>query len=179
MAAGIDDLAPLSSAIEPDVIRTGSRLLRPVEAISALLLSIIIVLLLMGVTSRYVFSIPVVWIDEVASICFLWLAMLGSAIALDRNEHLRLTIFLGMFPKNLQGFIQTLALLLIATFLLVMMEPSVDYVMEEWFVTSAALNIPNSFRVSAIAFGIFLMFAIVVSYAIRTSTVRDLVMSAA
>ncbi len=175
MAVGTEDLAPMSSAVEPDVIRSGSRLLRPIEAISAVLLSIIIILLLMGVTSRYVFSIPVVWIDEAASICFLWLAMLGSAIALDRNEHLRLTIFLGMFPKRLQGFVQTLALLLIATFLLVMMEPSVDYVMEEWFVTSAALNIPNSFRVSAIAVGIFLMFAIVASYAIRTSTMRDLV----
>lgn len=179
MAVGTEDVAPMSSAVEPDLIRSGSRLLRPIEAISAVLLSIIIILLLMGVTSRYVFSIPVVWIDEAASICFLWLAMLGSAIALDRNEHLRLTIFLSMFPKSLQGFVQTLALVLIATFLLVMMEPSVDYVMEEWFVTSAALNIPNSFRVSAIACGIFLMFAIVASYAIRTSTIRDLVVSVA
>jgi tripartite ATP-independent transporter DctM subunit len=179
MAAVIEDAAPTSSPVEPGLTRNGSRLLWPIEAISALLLSIIVLLLLMGVTSRYVFSIPVVWIDEAASICFLWLAMLGSAIALDRNEHLRLTIFLGMFPKHLQGFVQTLALVLIATFLLVMMEPSVDYVMEEWFVTSAALNIPNSFRVSAIAFGIFLMFAIVVSYAIRTSTRRDLLASVA
>jgi tripartite ATP-independent transporter DctM subunit len=177
MAVGTQDVAPTSSPIEPGAIQIGSRLLRPIEAISAVLLSIIVFLLLMGVTSRYVFSIPVVWIDEAASICFLWLAMLGSALALDRNEHLRLTIFLGMFPKNLQGFVQTLALVLIATFLLVMMEPSVDYVMEEWFVTSAALNIPNSFRVSAIAFGIFLMFAIVVAYAIRTSARRDLVAS--
>ena len=110
MAAVAEDLAPLSSAVEPGVIRTGSRLLRPIEAISAVLLSFIIILLLMGVTSRYVFSIPVVWIDEAASICFLWLAMLGSAIALDRNEHLRLTIFLGMFPEPMQGFVQTLAL---------------------------------------------------------------------
>ena len=32
-----------------------------------------------GVISRYVFSLPFVWVDEVASISFIWLAMLGAA----------------------------------------------------------------------------------------------------
>jgi tripartite ATP-independent transporter DctM subunit len=102
--------------------------------------------------------------------------MLGSAIAIDRNEHLRLSLFLGMFPRRVQAFLQTLALLIVATFLLVMLQPAVEYVMEEWYVTSPALNIPNSFRVSAIAFGIFAMLAIVLSYAVRTSRLADLLL---
>ena len=158
--------------------RVGSLLVRPLEVVSALLLCVIIVLLLVGVTSRYVFSYPVVWIDEAASISFLWLAMLGSAIAIDRNEHLELTLFLGMFRRSdSSGFIQTLGLSLIATFLLVMLQPAVDYVEEEWYVTSAALNIPNSFRVAAIAFGIFAMLSFIVAQAVKTSTLRDLVLS--
>src|SRR3712207_9442979 len=76
----------------PIGLRAGSPLLRPIEVIAATLLTIIIGLLLMGVTSRYVFSFPVVWVDEAASMCFLWLAMLGAVIAIDRNEHLRLTL---------------------------------------------------------------------------------------
>src|SRR5919107_135110 len=84
--------APESLPIVEGDIRPGSRLLRPFEILSSGLLVTIIVLLLAGVISRYLFSLPVVWIDEVASLCFLWLAMLGSAIALDRNEHLRLTL---------------------------------------------------------------------------------------
>jgi TRAP-type C4-dicarboxylate transport system permease small subunit len=95
MASTVDAFpspAPLAVA-ESDAVRPGSRFLKPVEVVAALLLVTIVVLLLAGVISRYAFSLPVVWIDEVASISFLWLAMLGSAIALDRNEHLRLTLF--------------------------------------------------------------------------------------
>jgi tripartite ATP-independent transporter DctM subunit len=179
MAAVSENVVPLEGSVEIPETRLGSRLMKPLEAVAALLLSIIIVLLLLGVTSRYVFSLPVVWIDEVASFSFLWLAMLGSAIAIERNEHLRLTLFLAMVPERARGFLQALGLLVVATFLLAMMQPSVEYVMEEWFVRTPALDIPNSFRVSAIAFGIFAMFAIVIASAVRTSRWRDLIAAAA
>ena len=110
---------------------------RPFEIISSGLLVAIVVLLLAGVISRYVFSLPVVWIDEVASLCFLWLAMLGSAIALDRNEHLRLTLFLYMMPKRVQRFVDAFAPLVIATFLLALVPPAFDYALEEWFIIDA------------------------------------------
>ena len=86
---------------------------------------------------------------------FLWLAMLGSAIAIDRNEHLRLTLFVGMMPQRLREFVADASRCsLVAAFLLAMIYPAIDYAIEESFVTSAALNIPNSWRVSAIAVGI-------------------------
>jgi tripartite ATP-independent transporter DctM subunit len=138
----------------------------------------LVLLLLAGVASRYVFSLPVVWIDEVASICFLWLAMLGSAIALDRNEHLRLTLFLHLLPPRLQRFVNALALLVVATFLLGLLVPAFDYAWEEWYITSPALNIPNTFRVAAIPFGMLAMLGIVVTYALRTASRHDLLVSA-
>jgi tripartite ATP-independent transporter DctM subunit len=153
----------------------GRWLLRPIEAVASLLLGAIVVLLLAGVTSRYVFSLPVIWIDEVVSISFLWLAMLGSAIALHRHEHLRLTLFLLMLPEKLQGFVRAAALAAIAAFLVFLIEPAIEYVKSESFVTSAALNIPNSYRVSALAFGIVAMFAIVAVHALRTTKARELI----
>jgi tripartite ATP-independent transporter DctM subunit len=183
MPAVSENVVPLEGSLEivgADAPKraVGSLLMKPIEAVAALLLSLIVVLLLAGVTSRYVFALSVVWIDEVASFCFLWLAMLGSAIAIDRNEHLRLTLFLGMISERMRSLVNTLALLVVATFLIVMMQPSVEYVMEEWFVRTPALDIPNSFRVSAIAFGIFLMFAIVAVHIVRTSTIRDVILGA-
>src|SRR5687767_9872244 len=94
--------APESMPVLESDVRPGSRFLRPFEMISSGLLVAIVILLLGGVITRYVFSFPVVWIDEVASLCFLWLAMLGSAIAVDRNEHLRLALFLHMLPERAQ-----------------------------------------------------------------------------
>ena len=35
-----------------------------------------------GVVARYVFHSPLVWSDELASILFLWLSMLGAVVAL-------------------------------------------------------------------------------------------------
>jgi tripartite ATP-independent transporter DctM subunit len=150
--------------------RPGSTFMRPVEAIAAVLLLIVIALLLTGVFSRYVLSLPIVWIDEAASISFLWLAMLGSAIAIDRNEHLRLTLFLGMVPDRARAFISTLALLIVATVILALIWPAYVYVREESFLTSAALNISVAWRASAIVAGLALMFAIAVGHAVREST---------
>jgi tripartite ATP-independent transporter DctM subunit len=176
-AEAFQDVTPLSIA-ENEAVRPGSRFLKPVEVVAALLLLAIVVLLLAGVISRYVFSLPVVWIDEAASISFLWLAMLGSAIALDRNEHLRLTLFLNMLPERAQRFVEAFGSLVVATFLLALMPPAFDYAMEEWFITTPALDIPNTFRVAAIPFGMVAMLAIILVYAFRTSGWRDLLVAA-
>jgi TRAP-type C4-dicarboxylate transport system permease small subunit len=125
IAAASDTIAPLSSIGEVAAPRIWALLVCPIEAVPVLFLCVVIVLLPGGVASRYVFSHPVVWIDEAGSISFLWLAMLGLAIAIDRNEYLRLTLFTGMLPRRLQGFIHTLGLVLTATFLLVMLQPAI------------------------------------------------------
>jgi tripartite ATP-independent transporter DctM subunit len=154
----------------PVGLRAGSWFLRPLELVSALLLTIIVGLLLMGVTSRYVLSSPIVWVDEAASICFLWLAMLGAVIAIDRNEHLRLTLFLQMMPDRIRGFFSALGPLLVATFLLGMLWPGIDYAYEESFITSAALNIPMSWRAAALPAGIGLMALLAVREATRSAS---------
>ena len=98
--------------------RVASRLMQPIEAISAALLSVIVVLLLTSVVARYVFSLPVVWVDEIVSLSFLWLAMLGSVIAMHRNEHLRLTLVVEKVPPAWRGYVQGFALAAVAATLM-------------------------------------------------------------
>lgn len=156
-----------------------SKFLKPLEFISALLLVVIIVMLLIGVVSRYVFAIPIIWIDEVVSLSFLWFAMIGTAIAMYRNEHLRLSLFLEMLPEKIQGFVHATALVSIAAFLIAMIHPSIIYAQEEWFVKSPALNIPNTYRVSALGFGFLAMLCILSVYALKTVTKRNLLFAIA
>ncbi|MBN9452374.1 MAG: TRAP transporter large permease subunit [Bosea sp.] len=174
----VDTLTLPENLSENEDARPGSAIMRPVEFVAAALVAFIVCVLLLGVTSRYVFSLPFVWVDEVASISFIWLAMLGSAIAIDRNEHLRLTLFVNMMPERLRGFVETFALLAAAAFLAAMVYPAIDYAIEESYVTSAALNIPNSWRVSAIATGVILMLLLALRYAVKTARPRDLVLTA-
>src|ERR1700686_170549 len=58
--------------------RTDARLGRMVGVPVALRTALEVLILLAGVISLYVFRNPFVWSDELASILFLWLAMLGA-----------------------------------------------------------------------------------------------------
>ncbi|WP_428685133.1 TRAP transporter large permease subunit [Reyranella sp.] len=151
--------------------------LEPINAIAAMLMLGIVLLLLAGVASRYLFNYPVVWIDEVCSISFIWVAMLGAAMALDRNEHLRLTLFVNLFSERRRTFIDAFGLVVVATVLVALLPHAVDYTMDEWFITTPALGIPNSFRVAAIPFGIVLMLALVIRYALRSSALPQLLVA--
>ena len=60
-----------------------------IEVVAASLVLVEIVVLFAGVVARYAFHAPLVWSDELASILFLWLSMLGAVVALRRGEHMR------------------------------------------------------------------------------------------
>lgn len=162
---------------ENESARPGSRFMRPVEAIAALLLVAVIGLLLTGVVSRYLVNLPIIWIEEAASICFIWLAMLGAAISLDRNEHLRLTLFVRMLPRRAEEFVETFAMVIVGTFLVALMRDSFEYAYEEWFITTAALHIPNTYRVAAIPVGMLAMLGLLVMHLFRSSRLADVAIS--
>src|SRR3954454_586239 len=67
-----------------------------IEIPAALIVVAEIVVLLAGILARYVFHKPIIWSDELAAILFLWLAMLGSVIAFQRGEHMRMTAIVGI-----------------------------------------------------------------------------------
>ena len=64
-----------------------------VEAAAAVIVVAELVLLGAATTARYVFNSPFTWSDELATILFVWLAVLGAVVALRRGEHMRLTAF--------------------------------------------------------------------------------------
>ena len=63
-----------------------------VEPLAALLVVVEIAILSAGVFTRYVLGNPLVWSDELATIVFLWLAMLGAVVAYRRGEHIALSV---------------------------------------------------------------------------------------
>lgn len=158
--------------------RLTARLMKPLEALSALLLCVIVVLLLGGVVARYVFALPVVWIDEIVSLSFLWLAMLGSVIAMHRNEHLRLTLVVERISEARRGYVQAFALCAVAATLMALLPQAVTYAIDEWAIRSPELDLPNSLRVSAIAVGVLGMLALVVAFALRTVSFKQLAAAA-
>lgn len=179
MSAAAEEAHDFAVPSETLDARPGSAIMRPVEAIAATLLVLIIGMLLTGVVSRYVFASPIFWIDEASSIAFLWLAMLGSAIAIDRSEHLRLTLLLTTLSERRRQFAETLGMVLMATFLLSLLPAAWEYVVGEMDITSSALNIPVGYRVSAIAVGMVLMLGLLVVQLLKSSSIVDVAISIA
>jgi tripartite ATP-independent transporter DctM subunit len=143
------------------------------EVPAAALVGVEILVLLIGVISRYVFNAPLTWSDELASTLFLWLAMLGAVIALRRAEHMRLAFLIGLAPLRWRGFLDTLATLVVAVFLIAMIAPARDYVELQWFITTPALEIHDGYRVAAIGVGAVLMLGIVLARLIERATLAQ------
>jgi tripartite ATP-independent transporter DctM subunit len=138
------------------------------EMLSAALIAGIVILLFGGVVSRYLFSVPLDWVDESVSMGFIWVGMLGAVIAMHRNEHLRLTTFVEMLPERPRAYVQAVAILCVAAFLIALIGPAALHAKDEWVIEMMTLHIPVTFRVAAIAVGALLMLVVVLQNAWRT-----------
>src|SRR6202795_290334 len=128
-----------------------------VEIPAALLVVAEIVILFAGVVARYGLHQPLIWSDQLASILFLWLAMLGSAVAFRRAEHMRMTAIVASARPAMRAYLDMVATCAALAFLLMIVWPSYDYAYEESFITTPALQIPNIWRAAALPVGTRLM----------------------
>jgi tripartite ATP-independent transporter DctM subunit len=127
------------------------------EPIVALLVLAEIVILFAGVVSRYLLESPLVWSDELASILFLWLAMIGSIVALRRNEHMRMTAVVGMVGPSARAFLEVFSVCASLAFLLLIAEPAWEFARDETMISTPALDISNAWRAAALPVGTALM----------------------
>ncbi len=128
-----------------------------VEIPVAILVCAEIVILFAGVLARYVFHRPLIWSDELASILFLWLAMLGAVIAFRRNEHMRMTALVAKASTETRAFLDVFATSAALAFLFLIAWPAYEYAQEETFITTPALGIINAWRAAALPVGLGLM----------------------
>jgi len=128
-----------------------------VEGCAAALVAADIVVLLAGVVARFVFHRPLVWSDELASIFFIWLAMLGAVVALRRSEHMRMTALVSRQPAGRQRLFESIAVCAPLAFLAMIAWPAWEYAAQEQFITTPALEISNAWRAAALPIGVGLM----------------------
>src|SRR6201997_5365384 len=128
-----------------------------VEACAAALVAAEVVVLFVGVVSRYVFHSPIVWSDELASFLFLWLAMLGSVVAYRNAEHMRMTALVSKSSVRVQIFFDVLAGVASIAFLLLLIGAAFEFALEERMITTPALEISGAWRASALPVGLGLM----------------------
>uniref|UniRef100_UPI000D3B2C65 TRAP transporter large permease n=1 Tax=unclassified Variovorax TaxID=663243 RepID=UPI000D3B2C65 len=116
-----------------------------------------VAVLLAGVVARFVLHKPLIWSDELASMLFIWLAMLGAVVALRRGEHMRMTAMVSKLAPPRRRFAEAVSLYAALAFLAMVAWPAWEYASEERFITTPALDISNAWRAAALPVGLALM----------------------
>lgn len=129
------------------------------EPLAAFAVAAEIIILLTGVVSRFGFNHPLTWSDELASITFLWLAMLGSVIALRRGQHMRMTALVGGASGAVRELLEAVASAGPALFLAIVLVPAINFADDQTFVHTPALGLNDSIRAAALPVGFVLMLA--------------------
>jgi len=152
---------------------------RAVEVPAALLTAVEIVILFAGVVARYGFRRPFTWSDELASILFLWLAMLGTVVAFRRMEHMRMAMLVARAGPRLHAFLEALAVATTIVFLVLILGPAIEHAADEALVVTPALEIPSVWRAAALPAGCGLMLLFAALRLARVGGLRDFALALA
>jgi tripartite ATP-independent transporter DctM subunit len=134
-----------------------------IDVVAAALLLVDILLLGWAVTARYVLSIPVTWVEELATVTFLWFGMLGVASALRRGIHLRLSFVVSKMTAPVRTRVETVANVVLLIFLAKLIDPTLELMELNHFLKSPNLAIPGSVGPvgTAISFSLMIVFLVI------------------
>lgn len=132
---------------------------RIVETVGQAVFTVIIVVTFSQVIARYVFNSPFTWSDEFARYCFVWVILLGSALAIRDNAHIGVDYFISFIPAKLQKLIDIVNKILIAAFLLFIIIQGYKMIgIISVGQISAAMGVPMSYIYFAIPIGALVCF---------------------
>ena len=140
----------------------GLKLTKMIEKTNGILLAIIVVLLFLQVTSRYLNSTSFLWTGEAALWIFVWVVFLGAAVLFHKKEHMIVDIIEYFLPREVKEKILNLLARITRTicwvFLIVVFYYSI------LFTISVANQYAVSFRLSRVYVSAALPVSIVVMF---------------
>jgi tripartite ATP-independent transporter DctM subunit len=120
---------------------------RLARGIAAFLVVVETVILFAGVVWRYVLNNPLYWSDELAETLFLWLVTLGAVLALQRGEHMRMTMVVSRLGERVVRLADRFSALIVAVVAFGLLVPGIDYGAQQAAIITPALGIPGSWEI--------------------------------
>lgn len=133
------------------------------EIVLAFMMSVIIVMVLLGIMSRYIFGKPLSFTEEVARLFFVWVVFIGSVEAFRRNKHIKIESFINIFPKNINKIINKIIILIITAVLILLVFTGLKVVKSTSFADLTVLPLPASSFYLAVPFSSVLMLVCILS----------------
>lgn len=112
--------------------------------VSSLLLVAILVVLSIQVFSRYLFQHSPSWSEELARFLFIWFIYISISYAAQKNAHITIDSFLGIYPPAARPYIKKLGILVWLAFNVVIIYCSIVYTWKIMEVNQVAVGVKIS-----------------------------------
>lgn len=111
----------------------------------------------LAILFRYAIGQPLIWTEEVQRYVMIWVAFLGSAACLGRDDHMAIDLVSVLLPPGLQRMLRLTMLLLTAGFCAVLIWKGIPLALGNHEQLSPAAQIPMSYPYLAVGVGGALM----------------------
>jgi C4-dicarboxylate transporter DctQ subunit len=129
-------------------------------SLAGLVLLFVTFAIFVDVFLRYFFNRPSIWVTEVSTYLFLYIIFLGTAYALQKGMHIRVTFLLDFFNDRITKIINIITSLFALTFSVVLLWQTVIMTWaaftESW-TTPTMLNVPYAYIYVIMVLGSFLL----------------------
>lgn len=113
---------------------------RAAAAVSALLVAAVLAAVLVGVARRYLFGAPLVWIDELTVLVFIWCIFWTAALVVPLPEHVAFDLVFNALPERARRWVFTISCLIVGLVLLAALPKIASYILFLWRERTPALQ---------------------------------------
>ncbi len=114
-------------------------------------------LVLVQVVLRYIFNVPLVWVEEMTVFLMIWMAFMGAAIGVRRGAHIAMTILVDRLPDAVARGLFYLSTVAIIAFSAVVAWHGVLLALSVGGQRSAALGLPMAVPYTIVPLGALLI----------------------
>jgi len=136
---------------------------KPVELACGVLMVAITGVVFLQVVSRYVFSYPFDWPEELARYLFIWVALLGAALALKRGAHFSIDALVKRLPARWRLIVPLSIHAILAAFTLVVAVKGFQLAMRVSEQLSSGMEIPMTYPYLSVPVSFAVMFKYLVA----------------
>lgn len=134
------------------------RFFRAIDCLLSIALFVIFAEVIVEVSARYIFSVPIPWGAELSQTLLVWITFLGSAVAMRHGEHMAIRLVLDFLPwPSLRKGLEVIGNLFLVAFLIVGIWSGCLVVTRTWGLKTTTLQIPAGILYLALPVGCLFM----------------------
>lgn len=100
--------------------------------------------LLIQIVSRYVLNNPLLFTEELASLCFIWMTMIGAGFCIKNKLNTRIDLLVSLLPLFLKKMVSALSDLLCMSIFIYLVPVAIRFTRTQAKVTTPAMQLPMS-----------------------------------